>query len=330
MGFGTMPGKVVPRVPLRHGEGNKDHLTSFGGLAALSLDALSSVAYGPEVIVLALVAAGPSALGLTLPVTLAISGLLVVLVVSYCQVIAMHPGGGGAYAVGKEDLGARSCRTSEDCSWRQSCAPAPTSSSAPSPTGSHPDSQASEWLTCPAKRLAPRGVRRIILRSGIMAVRHLPAAADPCVRAFVASHGMGGTVPSREESGRAVGVPGYGMGGTVPSGDESARALVTGSGWGAAGLDMCLPFTCGVGCRIAIGHHGVSDSRNTATEKNADAYRRRARSASTADAAVAGLGGRHPGGHAVARPGSWPGNVDQIPAESAEARHCERLGQQRS
>jgi hypothetical protein len=58
-----MPGKVVPRVPLRHGEGNKDHLTSFGGLAALSLDALSSVAYGPEVIVLALVAAGPSALG---------------------------------------------------------------------------------------------------------------------------------------------------------------------------------------------------------------------------------------------------------------------------
>jgi amino acid transporter len=106
MGFGTAPGKVVPRVPLRHGEGNKDHLTSFGGLAALSLDALSSVAYGPEVTMLALVTAGPSALGLTLPVTLAISGLLVVLVVSYCQVIAVHPGGGGAYAVGKEDLGA--------------------------------------------------------------------------------------------------------------------------------------------------------------------------------------------------------------------------------
>jgi hypothetical protein len=131
----------------------------------------------------------------------------------------------------------------------------------------------------PAKRLAPRAVRRIILRSGIMAVRHLPAGADPCVCVFVASHGMGGTVPSREESGRAVGVPGYGMGGTVPSGDENARAVVTGSGWGAAGLDMCLPFTGGVGCRIAIGHHGVSDSRNTATEKNADAYRRRARRA---------------------------------------------------
>jgi amino acid transporter len=105
MGSGTVSRKAGPRVPLRHGEGNKDHLTSFGGLAALSLDALSSVAYGPEAIVLVLVAAGVSALRLTLPVTLAIAGLLVILVVSYCQVIAVHPGGGGAYAVGKKDLG---------------------------------------------------------------------------------------------------------------------------------------------------------------------------------------------------------------------------------
>jgi amino acid transporter len=106
MGFGTVSKKAVPRVPLRHGEGNKDHLTSFGGLAALSLDALSSVAYGPQAIVLVLVAAGTAALRLTLPVTLAIAGLLAVLVVSYCQVIAVHPDGGGAYAVGKKDLGA--------------------------------------------------------------------------------------------------------------------------------------------------------------------------------------------------------------------------------
>jgi hypothetical protein len=97
--------KVHPRLPLRHGEGDKEHLSSFGGLAALSLDALSSVAYGPEAIVLVLVAAGSSALRLTLPITLAITGLLAVLVVSYCQVIAVHPDGGGAYAVGKKDLG---------------------------------------------------------------------------------------------------------------------------------------------------------------------------------------------------------------------------------
>jgi amino acid transporter len=106
MGRGPASRKVAPRVPRRHGEGDKEHLTSFGGLAALSLDALSSVAYGPEAIVLVLVAAGTSALRLTLPVTLVIAGLLAVLVLSYCQVIAVHPDGGGAYAVGKKDLGA--------------------------------------------------------------------------------------------------------------------------------------------------------------------------------------------------------------------------------
>ncbi|HEV3169298.1 MAG TPA: APC family permease [Actinocrinis sp.] len=106
MGFVTAPRQVTPRVPLRHGEGDKDHLTSLGGLAALSLDALSSVAYGPEAIVLVLVGAGVSALRLTLPITVAIAGLLAVLVVSYRQVIAVHPDGGGAYAVGKKDLGA--------------------------------------------------------------------------------------------------------------------------------------------------------------------------------------------------------------------------------
>jgi amino acid transporter len=53
-------------------------LTAVQGLAALSLDALSSVAYGPEAIVL---------------------------VVSYRQVIAAFPNGGGAYAVSKAHLG---------------------------------------------------------------------------------------------------------------------------------------------------------------------------------------------------------------------------------
>ena len=106
VGFSTSPRKVAPRVPARYGEGRKDHLTSFGGLAALSLDALSSVAYGPEAMLLVLAAAGSSALHLSLPIALAIAALLAVLVVSYCQVIAVHPDGGGAYAVGKQDLGA--------------------------------------------------------------------------------------------------------------------------------------------------------------------------------------------------------------------------------
>ncbi|GAA0819114.1 APC family permease [Streptosporangium amethystogenes subsp. fukuiense] len=95
------------RPQLRHGEGERQHLTSLQGLAALSLDALSSVAYGPEAIALILVAAGGAAIGYTLPITLAIVVLLTVLVISYRQVIAVYPNGGGSYAVAKSDLGER-------------------------------------------------------------------------------------------------------------------------------------------------------------------------------------------------------------------------------
>lgn len=77
----------------------------FSGLAALSLDALSSVAYGPQAMMLVLVLAGASALRFTLPLTLVITGMLTLLIISYTQVIAAHPDGGGAYAVSKENLG---------------------------------------------------------------------------------------------------------------------------------------------------------------------------------------------------------------------------------
>ncbi|MFI7320104.1 APC family permease [Streptomyces venezuelae] len=87
--------------------GEKHRLTALTGLAALSLDAMASVAYGPEAIVLVLAAAGGHGLGFTLPVTLAIAGLLAVLVASYRQVIAAFPDGGGSYAVAKRHLGRR-------------------------------------------------------------------------------------------------------------------------------------------------------------------------------------------------------------------------------
>ncbi|WP_312875014.1 APC family permease [Actinomadura litoris] len=104
---GLLGARRGPRLPLRHGEGDRSRLTSLQGLVALSLDALSSVAYGPEAIALVLVTAGVSRVRLTLPVTLAIAGLLAVLVVSYRQVIAVHPDGGGSYAVARDDIGPR-------------------------------------------------------------------------------------------------------------------------------------------------------------------------------------------------------------------------------
>src|SRR5580658_7732746 len=86
-------------------EDEKHRLTAVQGLAALSLDALSSVAYGPEAILVVLVAAGAAGLHYSLPVTGAIIVLLTALVVSYRQVIAAFPNGGGAYAVSKAHLG---------------------------------------------------------------------------------------------------------------------------------------------------------------------------------------------------------------------------------
>ena len=86
---------------------DRHRLSALGGLAALSLDAMASVAYGPEAIVLVLATAGAHGLGYTLPVTLAIAALLGVLTFSYRQVIAAFPDGGGSYAVARTHLGRR-------------------------------------------------------------------------------------------------------------------------------------------------------------------------------------------------------------------------------
>jgi hypothetical protein len=53
--------RIVDRRLRRHHKGDSHRLTALGGIAAMSLDALSSVAYGPEAIVLGLIAAGTAA-----------------------------------------------------------------------------------------------------------------------------------------------------------------------------------------------------------------------------------------------------------------------------
>ncbi len=93
--------------PLRASEASKEQITPVEGLSALSLDALTSVAYGPEAIIVVLAVAGGGALHIVLPITVAIVVLLAILVFSYRQVIDAYPGGGGAYAVSRANLGAR-------------------------------------------------------------------------------------------------------------------------------------------------------------------------------------------------------------------------------
>jgi hypothetical protein len=96
---------ATPQPPAVQDQGDAHRLTALEGLAALSLDALSSVAYSPQAIVIVLAAAGTVGLEYTLPVTLGIVVLLAVLVISYRQVIEAFPNGGGAYAVAKRHLG---------------------------------------------------------------------------------------------------------------------------------------------------------------------------------------------------------------------------------
>ena len=98
---------VLVGPPLRARDITREQITPVEGLSALSLDALTSVAYGPEAIIVVLALAGASALHLVLPVTVAIVVLLALLVFSYRQVIEAYPQGGGAYAVSRDNLGPR-------------------------------------------------------------------------------------------------------------------------------------------------------------------------------------------------------------------------------
>src|SRR5580700_254952 len=96
---------IGPPKRASHDGSGKDRITPVQGLSALSLDALTSVAYGPEAIILVLAVAGAGALHLVLPITIAIVGLLAILVFSYRQVIDAYPMGGGAYAVSRANFG---------------------------------------------------------------------------------------------------------------------------------------------------------------------------------------------------------------------------------
>lgn len=79
-----------------------------GKLAALPLfasDALSSVAYATEEMLLALIVAGTAFLHFTLPIAIVICVLLSLVAASYVQTIHAYPQGGGSYVVAHENLG---------------------------------------------------------------------------------------------------------------------------------------------------------------------------------------------------------------------------------
>jgi amino acid transporter len=82
-----------------------ERLTNLKALAILSSDPLSSVAYATEEILRILIVAGTGALWLAMPIVIAITFLMLIVVASYRQTIAAYPRGGGTYIVAKDNLG---------------------------------------------------------------------------------------------------------------------------------------------------------------------------------------------------------------------------------
>jgi amino acid transporter len=93
-------GRPIPSHQAHH-----ERYTKSTGLAILSSDALSSVAYATEEILRTLLIAGTASLWLVTPIGCVIAGLMLVIAFSYRQTIYAYPGGGGAYRVARENIG---------------------------------------------------------------------------------------------------------------------------------------------------------------------------------------------------------------------------------
>src|SRR5438876_6543668 len=97
--------RVLVGAPMPLAQARHERLRKRVALAVFSSDAMSSVAYATEEILLILVLAGTTALHLSLPIALAITGLLAIVAISYQQTIHAYSNGGGSYIVARDNLG---------------------------------------------------------------------------------------------------------------------------------------------------------------------------------------------------------------------------------
>lgn len=93
-------GPPLPSYRMAH-----EKLDKIRAMAALSPDALSSIAYANQEIYLGLAVAGAAGLTLSWEIALVIALLLIIVAISYTQTISAYPGGGGSYTVARENLG---------------------------------------------------------------------------------------------------------------------------------------------------------------------------------------------------------------------------------
>ena len=97
--------RVLLGTPIPSHLAHHERLGKTTGLAVLSSDPLSSVAYATEEVLRVLIVGGLAAMSLSLPIALCIATLLAVVTVSYRETIHAYPQGGGAYTVARENIG---------------------------------------------------------------------------------------------------------------------------------------------------------------------------------------------------------------------------------
>ncbi len=100
--------RVLVGKPLKNEALNEQRMGVLWGLPILSSDAISSVAYaGQEVLMVLIPVIGLGAYKQLSFISVSIICLLMILMLSYRQIIDSYPNGGGAYVVAKENLGIR-------------------------------------------------------------------------------------------------------------------------------------------------------------------------------------------------------------------------------
>jgi amino acid transporter len=97
--------RLIVGAPIPSHLAHHERFSRVTGLAVLSSDPLSSVAYATEEILRVLTVGGVAALSLVTPIGAVIATMLAIVVFSYRQTIHAYPSGGGAYIVAKENLG---------------------------------------------------------------------------------------------------------------------------------------------------------------------------------------------------------------------------------
>ncbi|MGG1575358.1 APC family permease [Fictibacillus sp. NRS-1165] len=102
--FSSLKRLLIGR-PLKSKELGEQKLNKTKALAILSSDALSSVAYGPEQILIVLITVSAAAFWYSIPIAVGVLILLTALIFSYRQIIFAYPHGGGAYVVSRDNLG---------------------------------------------------------------------------------------------------------------------------------------------------------------------------------------------------------------------------------